>query len=302
MGGANKGDRQTEREGRKGKGEGEGDTHTHRQTDRQTDRHRHRHRHSHSPCVSVGARAVDGGRASGVDKGCKQSVPARLCGTPSKHKLALQLPKACWLSMPHVVCVCVCVCVLVLCVGFPFWFWLQGDRWSMIAEYVQTHAHTTWRRSTKVPLCMCMCVCVCVCVCPKLKLCVSCWSLPSTSIFHPHLFNTPQSTDHCLRFRAVQDVIARVNAMKNVRQELSKKQQGSSDFAKFEQVRGVVAPVCAPARQRNSFGACSVLHPCIPPLSLTSSLSSLCLGSRPVNALLPPCDRARRRTRRVWRR
>merc|ERR1712070_995535 len=82
-----------------------------------------------------------------------------------------------------------------------------GDRWSMIAEYVQTHAHTTWRRSTK-------------------------------------------------------DVIARVNAMKNVRQELSKKQQGSSDFAKFEQVRGVVAPVCAPARQRNSFGACSVLHPC----------------------------------------
>ena len=62
-------------------------------------------------------------------------------------------------------CVYVCVCVLVLCVGFPFWFWLQGDRWSMIAEYVQTHAHTTWRRSTKVPLCMCMCVCVCVCVC-----------------------------------------------------------------------------------------------------------------------------------------
>eukprot|EP00043_Microstomoeca_roanoka_P000986 m.30337 g.30337 ORF g.30337 m.30337 type:complete len:597 (+) comp10598_c0_seq1:122-1912(+) len=58
----------------------------------------------------------------------------------------------------------------------------QGDRWAQIAEYLQIHAHTAWRRPSK-------------------------------------------------------QVIAKVNAMKNVSAELKKKQAVTDDFKKFEQTK-----------------------------------------------------------------
>eukprot|EP01147_Barroeca_monosierra_P003661 gene3661-8330_t len=56
----------------------------------------------------------------------------------------------------------------------------QGDRWELIAGYLQTHAHTAWRRPAK-------------------------------------------------------QIIAKVNALKNVGAELQKKQADTDDFQKFEQ-------------------------------------------------------------------